>query len=126
MKNESVTVGGKYKRDIERRRVIEGLLHSVAYTVVVVFCFDDSYWNIGLVIKDVVGAFGFAASDELAAHDDAAFGEGYLLANLNHPVPARVLDGGAYELGTDVALAEVFLVHLVRLSRLSTNLRMPG
>ena len=70
--------------------------------------------NVGLVIKDVIGAFGFATGDELSPDDDASLGEGDLLADLHHPVPARALHCGAYELGADIALAEVFLVHKVR------------
>jgi hypothetical protein len=65
----------------------------------------------GTTNQGVIGALRFATGDKLAAQDDAAFSEGDLLANLHHPVPGRPLDGGADELGTDVALAEVFLVH---------------
>ena len=72
---------------------------------------SDGNRNIRLVIKDVIGALRFAAGNKLAAHNNAAFGEGDLLANLHHPVPTSALDGGADKLGTDVALAEVFLVH---------------
>jgi hypothetical protein len=36
---------------------------------------DNGDRNVGLVIKDAVGTFGFAATDELAANDDAAFGK---------------------------------------------------
>lgn len=42
---------------------------------------------------------------------DAAHGEGHFLPNLQHSVPAHALDGGADELGTDVALTKVLLVH---------------
>ena len=51
--------------------------------------------DVGLVIEDVVGALGLAAGDELAADDDAALGEADLLADLQHPVPARAFHGGA-------------------------------
>ena len=40
-------------------------------------------------------------------------GEIDLLADLHHPVPAGAFDGGADELGADIALAEIFLVHAV-------------
>ena len=85
------------------------LLHPVADAVIVVLCFDDGYRNVGLVIQDVIGALGFATGNELSADDDAPLGEGNLLAELHHPVPARAFHGGAYELGADIALAEVFL-----------------
>jgi hypothetical protein len=51
----------------------------------------------------------------LDTNNDAFLGESDLLADLHHPVPACALDGGAYELGADIALAEVFLVHKVLL-----------
>ena len=113
MKDKAVAVGREHKRDVERRGIVEGLLHPVADAVVVVLGLDDGDRDIGLVIKDVIGALGFAAGNELAANDDAALGEGDLLADLHHPVPARAFHGGADELGADVALAEVFLVHAV-------------
>jgi hypothetical protein len=111
MKDKPVPVRRKHKRDIQCGRIVQRLLYAVADAVVVVLCLDDGNRNIRLVIKDVIGALRFATGDKLATHDNAAFGEGDLLANLRHPVPARALDGGADELGTDVALAEVFLVH---------------
>ena len=50
--------------------------------MVVILRFDDGDGDVRLVIKDVVGALGLAAGDEFAAHDDAALGEGHLLADL--------------------------------------------
>ena len=41
-----------------------------------------------------------------------ALGEVDLLTDLHHPVPARAFHSGANELGTDITLAEVFLVHI--------------
>ena len=113
MKDKAVAVGREHKRDIERHGIVESLLHAVADAVVVVLGLDDGDGNIGLVIKDVIGALGFAAGNELSANDDAALGEIDLLADLHHPVPARAFHGGAYELGADIAFAEVFLVHAV-------------
>ena len=75
VKDKTVAVGGKHKRDIEGHRIVEGLLHSVADAVVVVLCLDDGDRDIGLVIKDVIGALGLATGDELAADDDAPLGE---------------------------------------------------
>jgi len=58
-------------------------------------------------------ALCLATGNELSPDDDAALGERDLLAYLHHAVPARAFYGGAYELGADVALGEVFLVHAV-------------
>ena len=104
-------VGRKNERNIEGYSVIEGLLHPVADAVVVVFGLDDGDRDIGLVIKDGVGAFGLPARYQFAADDDAPLGKSDFLADLHHPVPARALDGGTDELGADVAFAEVFPVY---------------
>jgi hypothetical protein len=100
----------KDKGNVEGYRIIESLLHSVADAVVVVLGLDDRNRNVGFVIKDVIGALGLPASNQFSADDDAAFGKSDLLAHLHHPVPARALYGGAYELGADVAFAKIFLV----------------
>jgi hypothetical protein len=102
-------------------RVQVELLHPVADAVIDVLCFDDGYRNVGLVIQDVIGALGFAKGNELSAEDDAPLGEGNLIAELHHPVPARAFYGGAYELGADIAIAEVFFVHKIRCGRILTS-----
>ena len=50
---------------------------------------------------------GLPVHYQLSAHDDAAFGKSDLLAYLHHPVPARGFYGGAYEVGADVAFAQI-------------------
>jgi hypothetical protein len=82
--------------------------------VIVVLRLDDGDRNIGLVIKDVIGVLGFAAGDELSSDDDASLGKVDLLAYLHHPFPTRSFHCEADELGADIALAEVFLVHKVQ------------
>jgi len=114
MEHKTVAIGRKYKRDVERYRVVEGLQHPFVDAVIVVLRLDDGDGDIGPVLEDVIGAFRLATGHELAPDDDAPFGEGHLLADLHHPVPACALHCGAYELGADVALAEVFFVHDAR------------
>jgi hypothetical protein len=58
-------------------------------------------------------------------NDDAPVGEGHHLADLHHPVPARALDCGDYELGADIALAQVFLIHAVG-SHQSSGVAIPS
>src|ERR1700731_3300994 len=123
MKDKAVAVGGKHQRNIERLRVIKGLLPPVANAVIVVLCLDDGYRNVGFVIKDVIGALRLTTGDQLSADDNAPLGEGDLLADLHHPVLARAFHGGAYELGADIALAEVCFVHTIRYGRLLTSSR---
>jgi hypothetical protein len=59
---------------------------------------------------DVIGALGFTPVNKLPPNNDASLGKVDLFAELNHPVPARAFHGGGDEPGTDIALAEVFLV----------------
>lgn len=59
----------------------------------------------------IVGALGRAAGHDPAPHDDAALREADLLTNLRELVPPGLLESGSDELGADVALAEVLLVH---------------
>ena len=113
VKDKAVAVGREHERDVKGHRIVEGLLHSGADAVVVVLRLDDGDRDIGLVIEDVVGALGFATRHKLPPDDDAPLGKVDLFANLHHPVPARAFHGGADELGADIALAEVFLVHTV-------------
>ena len=114
MKDKAVAVGGEHKRDIERHRIVEGLLHAVAHAVVIILGLDDGDRDIGLVIKDVVGALGLATGNEVSSDYDASLGERNLLAYLHYPISACAFHRGAYELGADIALTQVFLVHKVR------------
>lgn len=47
---------------------------------------------------------------QLAAHDDATFGEGNLLPHLRGEVPPRTLHGRVDVLGADISLGELLLV----------------
>ena len=87
------------------------MLHAIADAVGVVLCLDQRERDVGLEMEDIVGALGLAARDQLATHDDPALGEADLFADLRHFIPARLPQGGRYELGTDVAFAEGALVH---------------
>src|ERR1019366_1432381 len=121
MKNKTIAVGREHERNIEGHGVVEGLLHSVANAVVIVLSLDNGDWNIGLVIEDVIRALGLTTGNELSPDDDASLGESNLLADLHHPVPARAFYCGTDEHGTDIALAEVFLIHVGLLSELVTE-----
>ena len=112
MEDEAVAVGGEDEGDIEGCGVIEAPAACRRRRVVVVLGLDEGDRDVGLVVEDVVGAFGLAAGDQLAADDDPALGEADLLANLGHLIPARLLDGRGDELGADVAFAEELLVHV--------------
>ena len=105
MENKPVAVGRENKGNIEGCGVIEGLLHAVADAVVIILGLDDGDRDVGLVIKDVIGALGLPAGHQLSADNDPPFGKSDFLADLHHPVPARALDGGTDELGADVAFA---------------------
>jgi len=75
VEQEAIAIGGKDKRNIEGCSVLQGLLNACTYGVVVIFRFDKGYGDVGLVIKNIIGALALTAGDELAAYNDAAFGE---------------------------------------------------
>ena len=110
MEHEAVAVGGEHKGHIQRGGIVERLLHPVAHGVVVVLSLDQRQGDM-LVIQDVIGALGLAARHQFAAHDNAAFGEAYLAANLRGLIPTGLNHGGGDALGADVGFAEVLLVH---------------
>ena len=66
MKHKSVAVGRERKRDVKGHGKVERLLHAGANAVVIVLRLDDGDRNMGFVVKDVIGALGFTASDELS------------------------------------------------------------
>ena len=111
VENEGVAVGTEDEGHVERVGVVQRLLHAGADGVVVILRLQHRQRDAGLEIEEVIGALGVAASGKLAAHDDPAFGEGDLLADLVHEVPFGRDQRRGDEFGTYVALAEGFLVH---------------
>ena len=88
VENEAVAVGGEDEGDVQGFGIVQGLLHAVADAVVVVLGLDEPQGDVRLEVEDVVGPFGLAAGDELAADDDAALGEVDLFADLQQGIPA--------------------------------------
>jgi hypothetical protein len=80
----------------------------------IVLGFDDGEGDIGLVVEDIVGALGFAAAHQFAAHNDPALGEAEFLADLQHFIPAGLAERWGDEFGADIAFGESALVHGLR------------
>ena len=81
--------------------------------MLVVLGLDNGDRQIGLVVEDVVCPARLASAMQLAAHDDAALGEGNLFAHLALDVPTRLLHCRGDELGANVPLAERLHVHVL-------------
>jgi hypothetical protein len=64
-----------------------------------------------LVIEHVIRPPGLPASDQLAAHDNAAPGKTHLAADLGGFIPASLDNGGRDALGADIGFAHVSLMH---------------
>lgn len=77
----------------------------------VVLALYDGDGDVRLEVEDVVCGFTLLPRNKLAPNDEAALCETALLAELRYLIPACLLDGRGDELGADIALAEVFLVH---------------
>lgn len=88
-------------------------MHSVTDAVAIVFRLDNGDGHVRLVVQDVVGSLRLTARHELSTNDNSSLGKRNLFADLRGPIPSALLKRGADELGTNVALAEVFL--LIRL-----------
>lgn len=111
MEEEAVAIAGKDEGHLQGIGIGQGLLHAVAHGMLVVLGLDDGQRQVGLVVEDEVGAARLAPGMQPATDDDAALGEGNLLADLGVQVPARLDDGRRDELGADVPFGEVLLVH---------------
>src|SRR5688572_23892206 len=72
--------------------------------------------DVRLVVENVISPLGFAATDQLAAHNYAPLGEADLFTKLGDFIPARLAQGRGDKLGADIALAEFLLVHVFRRS----------
>jgi len=64
VEHEAVAIAGEDEGDIEGVGVFEGLLGAVANAVVVVLGLDNGEGDVGLVIKDVVGALVLVPEEE--------------------------------------------------------------
>jgi len=94
VKDKPVAIGRKYEWNIEGYGIIQGLLHAVTDAVVVVLGLDHGDRDIGLVIKDVIGALRLPARDQFSADADAPFGKSDFLADCIIPSqPARLTAG---------------------------------
>src|SRR5690242_20622351 len=116
MEYEPVAVRREDERDLQDFRVLQSLLHAVAYRVVVVLRLDDGNRDVRLVVEDVVGELRLPPSRHLPANMDLATSEVHLAPDLLVVVPSRSLNGRGDELRADVCFAEALLVHAVRLA----------
>jgi len=74
--------------------------------MIIVFGFYNRYGDIGLLVKDEIGALALAAPGFLAFYEDAAICEENFLADLAFVVPAGLDYGGQDELSADVAFGK--------------------
>jgi hypothetical protein len=109
--SKRIAVRGENKGNIERSRVLDGLLHAAADRIVIILGFDQSDGNVRLVIKNVIGALRLAAGYELATYNDPALGKTNLFTNLPLDIPTGVDDCGRNILRANVAFAEVSFIH---------------
>ena len=87
--------------------VSERLRHACTHHMAIILGLDQGDGDIGLEVENVISAFGLAPRMDLAAHDDAALGEGDLFANLGVQIPAGPEKGGRDEFGADVPFREL-------------------
>ena len=112
MEEKPFSVRREDERHIHHLGVAKGLLHAGADRVGGILRFDHSQGDVGLPVEDVIGILPRPSAHQLAANDDAALGQVDFLPNLRLHIPPGLDDGRGDELGADVALGEVLLVHL--------------
>ena len=79
--------------------------------MLVILGLDHRNGEVGLVIENVVRAFGFTPSDHFTPDDDSPLGEAHLPANLRHFIPTRLLNRRGDVFRTNIAFGKVFLAH---------------
>lgn len=107
---KSVAVAAEGERRVKRLGIAQRLLHAVAERVLVVLGLDHGDGQVGSEVEDVVRALLLAPAVQLAAHDDATFGEADLFPDLRREVPPRALQCRVDVLRADVSLGELLLV----------------
>ena len=93
MLQETVAIRAVHKRNVQHLGVFDGLLHPGSNAVPVIFRLDDSQWNIGLVVEQIVSALSFASGSNITTDDNTTVREVVLHADLLLPVPASALNG---------------------------------
>ena len=113
MKQEGVTVAAEDERDVEDFGVIQRLLDARADCVFIVLRLNDGDGNVRFVIENVVGPLPGSTGVEFPPDINPAVREADFLTHLVMKVPPGLDKMGRDELGTNIALAEGFLVHTV-------------
>lgn len=75
MLQETVAIRAVHKRNVQHLGVFDGLLHPGSNAVPVIFRLDDSQWNIGLVVEQIVSALSFASGSNITTDDNTTVRE---------------------------------------------------
>ena len=110
---ETVAIRAVHKRNVQHFGIFDGLLHPGANAVSVILRLDDSQRNIGLVVKQIVGALSLSSGSNISADDDTTVREIVLHADLLLLVPACTLNGRGNKLKFDVLLSHFMFFHKV-------------
>ena len=110
---ETIAIRAVHKRNIQHLGVFDGLLHPGSDDVPVIFRLDDSQWNIGFVVEQIVSALSFASGSNITTDDNTTVREVVLHADLLLPVPASALNGWGNKLKFDVLLSHFMFFHKV-------------
>ena len=109
MQHKAVTVTGENKGNVECGGVVQRLLHAVANSFEVVLGLNQGNGEVPDV-KHIVGALGFAACNQLTAHNDPARRESHLATN-GGLRPTSLIQSRGNEFRAGVVFAEVPFAH---------------
>ena len=103
--NDPVAVGGIGELEAEDLGVLFGLLHARFCRQPQLLRFHDGQWIVAPVVQKVIGTFLLATAHAAAGDDDAAIGEGALLADhVRRAAPSGINQLGGDQLPTGVGL----------------------
>ena len=111
VEQKAVAVTAKDKRYLQQFGIAKPLLHTVTESVFVIFGLNDCYGHIGFVKKNIISTLTLGAGVQLAAHNNAPFGQGKFFTYLGSNIPPRLLQSRGDEFSADITLAELTFIH---------------
>lgn len=103
MLKKGVPIGGKSQGDIQHGCIFEGLLHSMADSMVIILGLNNGDGDVRLIIQNIINTFGSAPGDGITTDIDAAIGQGNFFQKLGLGIPSGSFQSRCNEFGANIA-----------------------